>query len=335
MQTALTKPLAILGAGSWGTALALHLSRLGQPIYLWSKDALQIESMQKTGENKRYLPGQIFPDYLYPMHSLVKALEGVDDILIAIPSAGFHEILMQLKNIISLQARLIIAAKGLDEKTEQLLHVLTEQILGKQHPIAVLSGPSFAKEVAIGLPTAIVIASCDLRFADNLVSRFSSPRFRVYLSKDIIGVEISGVVKNILAIATGISDGMGFGANARAALITRGLVEMTRLGIALGGETDTFKGLAGLGDLILTCTDDQSRNRRFGLNLGKGMTPELAQKAIGQTVEGKQNAELIVKLAIKAGIEMPIAFAVAKVLQGLWSPVQAMQDLLSRAPKAE
>lgn len=329
------KPLAILGAGSWGTALALHLSRLGEPIHLWSKDASQVKSIQETGENKRYLPGEVFPQHLYVMHSLKDALEGVDDIILAVPSAGFREVLMQLKPHLPLQARLMIASKGLDEYSKQLLHTLIEEILGNHHPVAILSGPSFAKEVARQLPTAVVIASHHKTFAEELLKRFTSNRFRVYLSQDMIGVEISGVVKNALAIATGISDGMGLGANARAALITRGLVEMSRLGIALGGEADTFKGLAGLGDLILTCTDDQSRNRRFGLHLGKGLSPKEAEQVIGQTIEGKKNAELIVKLALKAKVEMPIVFAVTKVLQGMLSPLQVMEELLSRPSKTE
>jgi glycerol-3-phosphate dehydrogenase (NAD(P)+) len=216
-----------------------------------------------------------------------------------------------------------------------LLHDVAIEVLGKEHAYAILSGPSFAREVAAGLPTAVVAASHDPLFAKDLVNRFNSPLFRVYSSHDVVGVEIGGIVKNVLAIATGISDGMKLGANARSALITRGLAEIVRLGSALGGQHETFTGLSGLGDLVLTCTDDQSRNRRFGLALARHTAPQDAEKEIGQVVEGKRNAQLVVQLAHQHHVEMPITEAVWAILSGRLTLQEAMQVLLSREPKAE
>jgi glycerol-3-phosphate dehydrogenase (NAD(P)+) len=329
----MNKPFAILGAGSWGTALALYLSRQGHAVRLWTAVTNHVAAMQKERENKRYHPGYTFPSLLHPTADLAEAIQDAANILIAVPSVGFRQVLTLLKPLLAPKARLISLSKGLDESTGQLLHSVFEEILGKQHAFAVLSGPSFSREVILGLPTAVVIASQDKVFAQDLLQQFNSPLFRIYLSSDVIGVEISGVVKNVLAIATGISDGMELGANARCALITRGLAEIMRLGLALGGKNETFMGLAGLGDLILTCTDDQSRNRRFGLSLGKGKTPSAAESEIGQVVEGKRNAELVVQLAKNAKVEMPIVEAVWKILQAKLTPQEAMQDLLSRAPK--
>lgn len=327
--SAVFPPIAILGAGSWGTALALHLARLGQVVHLWSFESDHIVEMQHSRINQRYLPGYPFPDTIKPILSLGEALEDVTDILIAVPSAGFRNTLNLLKPLLSSTQRLLTATKGLDEDTGELLDKVTHQILG-EHPFAVISGPSFAKEVASALPTAIVIASNNSAFSQSLAKRFNGSRFRVYLSTDVVGVELGGITKNVLAIATGISDGMGFGANARAALITRGLAEMTRLGTAMGGHAETFHGLSGLGDLILTCTDDQSRNRRFGLGIGRGESPENVEKAIGQVIEGKRNTELIIHLSQTLQIDMPIVEAVWKILQKQISPTEAMSDLFSR-----
>lgn len=329
------QPFTILGAGSWGTALALHLSRLGQTIRLWTFENNHVLAMQKERVNNRYLPNHLFPSTLLPVADLSDAIKEVADILIAVPSAGFRNILTQLKPILDPSIRIAWATKGLDEDTGQLLHQVAEEILGKQRPYAVLSGPSFAGEVAAGLPTAVVIASQKQAFAKDLAERFNSPFFRVYLSNDMTGVEIGGAVKNVMAIATGISDGMGYGTNARCALITRGLAEIIRLGIALGGQYETLTGLTGLGDLVLTCTDNQSRNRRFGLYLGKGSNAEDAVREIGQVVEGKRNAELVVQLAKKVNVEMPIAKAVWEILHDKITPKEAMHDLFSRATKIE
>jgi len=328
-------PIAILGAGSWGTALSLHLSRLGQTVYLWGADEAHIAGMQKDRVNKRYMSSYSFPDTLQPVIKLDQAISLVKDILIAVPSIGFRDILITLKPHLSPKARILWVTKGLDDKTGNLLHAVFDEVLGKTYPYAILSGPSFAGEVASGLPTAVVVASASAQFAKDLQTRFNSTYFRVYISHDVIGIEVGGAVKNVLAIATGISDGMGFGSNARAALITRGLAEIIRFGLALGGKYETFTGLTGLGDLVLTCTDNQSRNRRFGLLLGKGMDPDRAEIEIAQVVEGKQNALLVANLAKKISVEMPIVDAVLAVLHGKMTAEEAVQSLLTRPPKAE
>lgn len=328
-------PLAVLGAGSWGTALALYLARLGQNIRLWSFEETHINQMVAERANNRYLPNIVFPDALIPVSDLSGTIANSQDILIAVPSVGFRELLTKVKPLLTSASRILWATKGLDLETGQLLHEVARDILGAHYPLAIISGPSFAKEVAEGLPTAVVIASLHESFAQDLLKRFNSSIFRIYLSNDMIGVEVGGVVKNVLAIATGISDGMGFGANARCAIITRGLAEMTRLGLALGGLSETFTGLTGLGDLVLTCTDNQSRNRRFGLALGQGQSPADAAKSIGQVVEGKRNAELVVQLAQKYRIEMPISETVGEILRGTLTLQEAMRYLLSREPKKE
>lgn len=335
INQSLSTPIAVLGAGSWGTALALHLARLGQEVRLWTIEKDHVPEMLKEKTNRRYMPGFDFPSTLTPYSDLPDAIAEVQDILVAVPSAGFRSTLELLKKILRPNQRIVWATKGMDLESGELLHDIALEILGESVPIAVLSGPSFAREVAANLPTAIVAASKDASFAKDLAQRFNSSRFRVYLSTDITGVEIGGVVKNVLAIATGISDGMGFGSNARCALIARGLAEMMRLGTALGAKTETLTGLAGLGDLVLTCTDDQSRNRRFGLALGKGQNSAAAEKEIGQVVEGKRNAELLMQLAHKNKIEMPISEMVNAVLQGKLSPVDAMQNLFARESKQE
>lgn len=329
------KPILIIGAGSWGSALALHLSRLGQTVYLWSLEKDHIQELHVARINQRYLPEQAFPDTLLPVVDIQEGLQHCDDILIAIPSAGFRDTLNYLKPFLKPSSRILWVTKGLDESTGKLLHETFVDILSHSYPFAILSGPSFAGEVARGLPTAVVIASLDHAFAKELSQRFNSSTFRVYLTDDIKGVEIGGAVKNVIAIATGISDGMGFGTNARCALITRGLAEIIRLGVALGAKTETLIGLAGLGDLILTCTDNQSRNRRFGLSISQGTESKDAMKSIGQVVEGKRNAELVVTLARNLHVEMPIAEAVCQILAGKLTPRDAMQELLAREIKSE
>jgi glycerol-3-phosphate dehydrogenase (NAD(P)+) len=335
MENIRRNPIAVLGAGSWGTALALHLAKAGQEVRFWSYDPKHIATMAAERTNNRYLPGCAFPDLLHPVTALSEALKNVTDILIAVPSVGFRDTLLTLKPLLTTPKRIVWATKGMDVQSKKLLHELALEILGNQHAYAVLSGPSYAKEVAHGLPTAVVIASENTAFANDLVLRFSHAAFRCYLSSDIVGVEVCGIVKNVLAIAIGICDGMGFGTNARSAMITRGLAEMMRLGLALGGKQETFMGLAGIGDLVLTCTDDQSRNRRFGLALGKGKTASEAEQEIKQVVEGKRNAELIIALAHAHHVEMPITELVWKVLQDELTLKEAMYQLLSRETKAE
>ncbi|HSW69054.1 MAG TPA: NAD(P)H-dependent glycerol-3-phosphate dehydrogenase [Gammaproteobacteria bacterium] len=335
MKKIQSQPIAVLGAGSWGTALALHLSRQKQTVHLWEYNKDQAKTLQKERVNTRFMPGFHFPDTLQVFADLKEAVAGLQDILIAVPSKAFYEVLQKLKPLLSSSARILWATKGLDEKNCQLLHEVALSVLGKERAYAVLSGPSFAQEVAAGMPTAVVIASEDDAFIEDLLTRFNSNIFRVYSSRDMVGVEVGGVVKNVLAIATGISDGMKFGTNARSALITRGLAEMMRFGIALGGQAETFTGLSGVGDLVLTCTDNQSRNRRFGLALGEGKDLIEAEREIGQVVEGKRNAELIVRLAKNHQVEMPITEGIWEIFSGKITAVEAMRQLLAREPKTE
>ncbi len=333
METSKLKPITILGAGSWGTALALTLARKGQVVRLWSYEISEIAAMLAERTNNQFLPGFDFPDTIQPTANLNEAIKDIDDVLIAVPSVGFRETLIMLKESITPQIRIACATKGLDEDTGQLLNEVVEEVLGKNRKFAVISGPTFAREVAAGLPAAVVIASKDVTFIDDLSARFNSPTFRVYPSDDVTGVELGSVVKNVIAIATGISDGMELGSNARSALITRGLSEIIRLGLKLGGKLDTFIGLSGMGDLILTCSDNQSRNRRLGLAIGKGADIQKAEQEIGQVVEGKRNAELVAVLAEHHGVDMPICNAVWEVLQGKLTGREALEQLLARPAK--
>ncbi|VVC75106.1 Glycerol-3-phosphate dehydrogenase [NAD(P)+] [Aquicella siphonis] len=329
------KPIAILGAGSWGTALALYLARRGQTVRIWSIEESEITAMITDKANNRYMPGFSLPDQIHPMTNLEEAVSGVEDVIVVVPSAGFRHTLAMLKPLIGPHVRITCAAKGLDTDTGQLLGEVAEEIFTRQRPFAVLSGPSFAREVAAGLPCAVVIASHHKPLLADMMQRFNSPIFRIYTSDDVTGVEVGGATKNVIAIATGISDGMELGSNARSALITRGLAEIIRLGTALGGKLETFVGLSGLGDLILTCSDNQSRNRRLGLALGKGRDLLEAEKEIGQVVEGKRNAELIAKLAKRHGIDMPICETVWQILQNKLSAKDAISILLARSAKSE
>ena len=328
------QPIAVLGAGSWGTALALVLARNGHAVRLWGHVPSQMETLAAERENRRYLPGVHFPQTLEPTADLRRAMDGVRDALIVVPSHAFREMLQQLVPLIPADGRLIWATKGLDSDGGGLLHEVVGQLV-PGHATAVLSGPSFAAEVAACKPTAVTIASADRQFADHMVERFYSEDFRPYSSSDVIGVELGGAVKNVLAIATGIADGMELGANTRAGLITRGLAELVRLGESLDADPLTFMGLSGMGDLILTCTDNQSRNRRLGMALGRGQSLERAVADIGQTVEGIYTAREVRTLAQRLGVEMPICDQVYRIMvQGL-PPAEAVRTLMTRAPREE
>ena len=325
------KPITILGAGSWGTALALYLARRGQTVRLWSIEIPEVAAMLAERTNAKYLHGFVFPDQILPTANLAEAVADIEDILIAVPSAGFRDTLVMLKPLIESNARIICATKGLDAETGQMFHEIADEILGKDRPFAVLSGPSFAREVAAGLPAAVMIASHYNNLVTDLTQRFDSSIFRVYSSNDVVGVELGGVAKNVIAIATGIFDGMKLGSSARSALITRGLAEIIRLGTALGGQLETFIGLSGMGDLILTCSDDQSRNRRLGLSIGQGHDIQDAERNIGHVVEGKRNAELVSKLAESHGVYMPICQTIWQILQEKISAKEAVELLLARS----
>lgn len=331
MDGQLSLPIAVLGAGSWGTALALYLARRGQHVNIWSVDPSEIEAMLRDKANVRYLPGHRLPDCIFPTTDLSLAVKECEEILVVVPSVGFRQTLTALKSATTKPVNVICASKGLDTASGELLSDVATEVLDldKDDKFAVLSGPSFAKEVAAGLPAALVIATQDTKFLQALVKRFNSDIFHIDTSDDIIGVEIGGVVKNVIAIATGMSDGMALGANARSAIITRGLAEIIRLGTTLGGKQETFVGLSGLGDLILTCSDNQSRNRRLGLAIGQGRDIQTAEREIGQVVEGKRNAELVVALAKHHQISMPVCENVWKILQGKRSVKEALLALLS------
>ncbi len=329
-----SSPILVLGAGSWGTALALVLSRNKQKTLLWAHNAEHLQQMDSERCNTRYFPNIPFPDDLHICTSLEDA-STTQDILLAVPCIGFRNALEKIKPYINKDSRIAWATKGLEPGTGKLLHEVARAVLGDTIPLAVLSGPTFAGEVAEGLPTAITLASTDEYFAAQLAERLHQPSFRVYTSSDIIGAELGGAVKNVLAIATGIADGLGLGANTRAALITRGLSELMRLGTALGGQQETFMGLTGIGDVILTCTDDQSRNRRFGLSMAHGNSVQSALNEIGQAVEGVKGAKEVTEKARKLGIEMPICEQIYQVIYENLSPSDAAQTLLRRSPKSE
>jgi glycerol-3-phosphate dehydrogenase (NAD(P)+) len=326
--------IAVLGTGSWGTSLAVHLCRNGHRVRLWGHDREEVADLRRDGENKRYLPGVRLPAELVLTTDLKPAIQGADGCLVVVPSHAFGQVVDRLQGLIDPKVGLAWATKGLDPARGTLLHHCARHALPGV-PLAVISGPSFAAEVARGLPTAVTVASDSPAHATRWSTLLHGKRFRAYTSPDIIGVQICGAAKNVLAIATGIADGLSFGANARAALITRGLAELTRLGTALGGRAETFMGLAGIGDLVLTCTDDQSRNRRMGLALAKGLDVESAKAQIGQEVEGVLTARAVARLALVHEIEMPISEQIHRVLYDRLPPLQAAANLLEREPKAE
>ncbi|QTS83643.1 NAD(P)H-dependent glycerol-3-phosphate dehydrogenase [Coxiella endosymbiont of Amblyomma nuttalli] len=326
-------PITVLGAGSWGTALALVLARNGQEVRLWSWKKDHVDERREQRTSNRYLPHYPFPKKLHFSSNLKSSLDNVMDILIVVPSFAFQEVVIRIKPYLDSNTRIAWGTKGL-AVTGYLLHQVVEMELGYL-PMAVVSGPSLATEVVANLPTAIAVASNSAEFSKDLTKRLHSAYFRVYQNDDMIGMELCGSVKNILAIATGISDGLALGANARAALITRGLAEMGRLIYVMGGKQETLTGLAGLGDLVLTCTDNQSRNRRFGLALGKGVDLKIAEQAIEGAIEGLYNTDQVYKLAKKHAVEMPISHQVYRILHENLDPRQAARELLERPQKTE
>jgi glycerol-3-phosphate dehydrogenase (NAD(P)+) len=324
------RPIVVLGAGSWGTALAIQFARGGGATVLWGRAEDEPEKIARERENVRYLPGAKFPASLSIEPDLRKALAQGDDVVLVVPSGVLRAVLSEIKPMLGPKARVAWASKGFELETGKLPHQVAQEVLGPDVPIAVLSGPTFAKEVGQGLPTAIAVASPDEGFARALAERISFGGFRAYTQSDIVGVEIGGAVKNVLAIATGCSDGLGYGSNSRVFLITRGLAELVRLGVALGAKRETLMGLAGLGDLVLTCTDDQSRNRRFGRALAAGKPVDQAIAEIGQVVEGYHAAKAVHLVAGKHGVEMPICRFVYEVLHGGVPLEEVVKAMLSR-----
>lgn len=331
MSTIESQTIAVLGAGSWGTALAMLLGQNNHQIHLWSHNAAHASAMQKSRENNRYLADLTFPKTLNVSSNLESTFKDVTDVLIVVPSHAFRKTLETIKPLITPAHRIAWATKGLEANSCKLLHLVAREVLGDKISLAVISGPTFAKEVAQGLPGAVTVASNDQALALDWAHFLHNDHFRAYTSEDMIGVEIGGACKNVIAIAAGIADGMGFGANARAALIARALAEITRLGISLGAKAETFTGLTGLGDLVLTCTDDQSRNRRTGLALGEGKKLDGIVKQIGQVVEGVATAKEVVALARKQKIDMPITEQVYNVLYENTAPKDAVNALFNRA----
>lgn len=322
--------IAVLGSGSWGTALAIQFARTGRPTILWGIERDEIHAMARERRNDAYLPGVPFPDRLEVTTRLGDALGDAEDILIVVPSHAFRETLQRIADSGVTPRYVSWATKGFETASGLLPHQVAERMLDPGVPTAVISGPTFAAEVAAGLPSAVTVASADEGNARRLARAISTTTFRAYTSPDIVGVEVGGATKNALAIGAGISDGLGFGANTRIAVVTRGLMEMTRLGLALGAQRETFMGLSGIGDLILTCTDDQSRNRRFGLRLARGDSVDEARKAIGQVVEGYYAARAVRLAAARLDVEMPIVEQIHRIIYEGMAPRQAVDALMNR-----
>jgi glycerol-3-phosphate dehydrogenase (NAD(P)+) len=326
--------MTVIGAGSWGTALAVLLAREGHPTQLWGRTPAQRDALRAERRNLRYLPETPFPENLQVASDLGQALKESRDTLIAVPSDAFRSTLTAIQPHLKADTRIAWATKGFEIASGLLPHQIAREVLGAR-PAAVLSGPTFAKEVGAGLPTAMTIASADEDFAKELALNLSSLSFRAYTQTDIMGVEVGGAVKNVIAIGSGIADGAGYGANTRVALITRGLAEMMRLGVKLGAQRETFMGLAGLGDLVLTSTDDQSRNRRFGMALGRGESRAQAHQAIHQVVEGVSAARAVYDVARRLDVDMPICREIYAILYEDKAVRAAVHALMGREVRSE
>ncbi|MBL8309245.1 MAG: NAD(P)-dependent glycerol-3-phosphate dehydrogenase [Burkholderiales bacterium] len=336
-------PIAVVGAGSFGTALAIQLARRGNSTRLCGRHADEMADAQRERRNPRYLQDCVFPDGLTATSDLRAALEHGTEIVVATPSHALRETLAALHPLLEARradvdtrhAGVVVACKGFEPGSGKLSHEVAREVLGEVHPYAVLSGPTFASELGRGLPTAVIVASRDEAFATRVAHRLNGGGFRAYVGRDVIGVELGGASKNVIAIAAGTSDGLGFGANARSLLITRGLAEIRRLGQPMGAQSETLMGLAGLGDLVLTCTDNQSRNRRMGLLLAGGKSVHQATEEIQQVVEGVKAAPEVLRLARRHGVSMPITEVACAVLDGKLSPSEAFAKLASRSVRAE
>ncbi|MDA3914505.1 NAD(P)H-dependent glycerol-3-phosphate dehydrogenase [Oleiagrimonas sp.] len=326
--------VSVLGAGSWGTALAALLTRNGAPTTLWGRNRHALEEMQGAHRNLRYLPALELPPTLAYETDLAIAVAHADMVVIVVPSHAFAALLEKLTPLLPAHCSVAWATKGFEPGTGRFLHELVaERLPGR--PAAVVTGPSFAREVVAGLPTAVTVQAADLAFAQTLADLLHSDTFRAYTGNDMLGAELGGAMKNVLAVATGVADGMQLGLNARAGLITRGMNEMLQLGVALGARPETLMGLSGLGDLVLTCTGDLSRNRRLGLALGRGITLDEAVRDIGQVVESVVTADEVGRLAEKHDLDLPIAYGVRSVLHGEITPVEALRALMAREQKPE
>lgn len=333
----ISDPIAVLGAGSWGTALAILIARNGHQVTLWGQPRDHMAGLAKSRENKRHLPGMTFPGTITVETDLSRSVKNTGQLLVAVPSRVFRNTLERIREVRFGGQQLVVAwgTKGLDPERSELLSEVVSETLGDSAARVVISGPSFAQEVAHGLPTALTVAADNPSAAAKVVNWLSNERVRVYTNDDMKGVQLGGAIKNVMAIAAGISDGLGYGANARAALITRGLAEMSRLGVALGGRQQTFMGLTGVGDLILTCTDDQSRNRRVGIGLGQGKPLDRVLAEIGQEAEGVATVHELYSMAKRTQVEMPITEQVYSVIYEARSPHTAVDKLFQRELRAE
>ena len=328
--------VAMLGAGSWGTALAIHLARVGHAVRLWARNAEVVATLRRDRAHRSH-PGVDLPPPLEVTHDMAAACDGAEAVVVACPSHAVRSLAGAVTQHAARSALVVSTAKGIETDSRLTMSSVLEQVLAGPMAgrVAVLSGPSFAREVAQGMPTAVTAAARDIAAAEELQRLFTGPSFRVYTSTDTVGVEIGGAVKNVIAVAAGVSDGLGFGSNTRAALITRGLAEISRLAMRLGAERATLSGLAGLGDLILTCTGDLSRNRQVGLGLGRGQTLEAVLAGMSEVAEGVRNTLSVRELAASAGVEMPITQQMYLLLYEKKDPRQAVVDLMSRRVKHE
>ncbi|MGH9480744.1 MAG: NAD(P)H-dependent glycerol-3-phosphate dehydrogenase [Terriglobales bacterium] len=329
-------PLAVVGAGSWGTALAIVLARQGYAVTLWAYEPELAASLASARENHLFLPGFRLPEAVVPT-ARIETAAAAPLVVVAVPSHALRSVLLGLRPALAPAAELLLATKGLEERTLLRCSEVVEEVLGAgQRPrLATLSGPTFAREVAAGEPAAVVIAARSAPLAVSLQQRLSSPTLRLYTSADVVGVELAAALKNVIAIAAGICQGLGLGSNTRAALIARGLAEITRLATAAGGQPETLAGLAGLGDLVLTCTGELSRNRALGIALGQGQTLAQAQAATPMVAEGVRTTAAGVQLAARWGVEMPILRQMHRVLFERLAPRQALAELMQRALKPE
>lgn len=327
--------IGVLGSGSWGTALAVHLSRTGHDVRLWARDPLLAAEMAETRQNRTYLPDITLPPALTPLHSMTAALDGAEFVVVAVPSHGVRDVARVARASLPRGCALVSATKGLEEGSLLRMSQVLREELPDAGEIVVLSGPSFAIELARTMPTAVVAAGDSPAVVEAVMAHFRSPALRLYGSTDVIGVELGGALKNIIAIAAGVVEGLGLGHNALAALITRGLAELSRLAVALGGQPTTLSGLAGLGDLVLTCTGDLSRNRRVGIALAKGDSLPHILAATKMVAEGVRTTEAALALSAKHDIELPIAREMSGVLAGRSDPQTAIRNLMGRKQKLE
>ncbi len=329
--------VTVLGAGSWGTALGVHLAKLGHAVRLWARDPAFASTLATASENSVYMPGVRFPPTLAPTGSLEDACAGSEMLVFVCPSSGVRELADAVRPLLGRSPVVVSAAKGVEQDTHFTMSAILDQVLGEDHRarVAVLSGPSFAREVGHGVPTAVTAAAREMAVAEAVQRVFAGQTFRVYTSTDVVGVEIGGAVKNVIALAAGVSDGLGFGHNSRAALITRGLAEITRLAVRLGGDRQTLAGLSGLGDLVLTCTGDLSRNRTVGLRLGRGERLPDIVASMKEVAEGVRNTRSVRALARSVGVEMPITEQMYTLLYEDKSPRQVVVDLMTRGLKRE